>query len=76
MSYKFVIISDKYIEYLRKYETRIMSNKADSRIYYRKYLGIIENSMDSIISYRFHLQNKKIIHKVAKSKMIHLLQFT
>ena len=42
MSYKFVIISDKYIEYLRKYETRVMSNKADSRIYHRKYLGIIE----------------------------------
>ncbi|MBP5438231.1 MAG: type III toxin-antitoxin system ToxN/AbiQ family toxin [Treponema sp.] len=42
MSYKFVVISDKYIEYLRKTETRVMSNKADSRIYHRKYLGIIE----------------------------------
>ena len=42
MSYKFVIISDKYIEYLRKYEKRVMSNKVDSRIYHRKYLGIIE----------------------------------
>ncbi|MBR0486237.1 MAG: type III toxin-antitoxin system ToxN/AbiQ family toxin [Treponema sp.] len=42
MSYKFVIISDKYIEYLRKSETRVMSNKINSRIYHRKYLGIIE----------------------------------
>lgn len=42
MSYKFVIISDKYIEYLRKFETRVMSNKVNSRIYHRKYLGIIE----------------------------------
>lgn len=42
MSYKFVIISDKYIDYLRKTEPRVMSNKADSRVYHRKYLGIIE----------------------------------
>lgn len=42
MSYKFVIISDKYIDYLRKKETRVMSNKNESRIYHRKYLGIIE----------------------------------
>lgn len=42
MSYKFVVISDKYIDYLRKTEMRVMSNKVDSRIYHRKYLGIIE----------------------------------
>ncbi len=42
MSYKFVVISDKYIDYLRRTEPRVMSNKADSRVYHRKYLGIIE----------------------------------
>lgn len=42
MSYKFVLISDKYIDYLRKTEPRVMSNKAESQIYHRKYLGIIQ----------------------------------
>ncbi|MCR5081733.1 MAG: type III toxin-antitoxin system ToxN/AbiQ family toxin [Treponema sp.] len=42
MSYKFVIITDEYINYLRKTETNVMSNKAETRIYHRKYLGIIE----------------------------------
>ena len=42
MSYKFVLITDEYIDYLRKTEPRVMSNKAGERIYYRKYLGIIE----------------------------------
>ena len=42
MSYKFVLISDKYIDYLRKTEPRVMSNKAESRIFHRKYLGIIQ----------------------------------
>lgn len=42
MSYKFVIITDEYINYLRKTEPSVMSNKAESRIYHRKYLGIIE----------------------------------
>ena len=42
MSYKFVLISDKYIDYLRKTEPRVMSNKAESRVYHRKYLGIIQ----------------------------------
>lgn len=42
MSYKFVLISDEYIEYLRKTESRVMSNKVETRIYHRKYLGIIE----------------------------------
>lgn len=42
MAYKFVIITDKYIDYLRKTEPRVMSNKAENRIYHRKYLGIIE----------------------------------
>jgi hypothetical protein len=36
------LISDKYIDYLRKTEPRVMSNKAESRIYHRKYLGIIQ----------------------------------
>ena len=42
MSYKFVVITDKYISYLQKTEPRVMSNKADTRVYHRKYLGIIE----------------------------------
>ena len=42
MSYKFVVITDEYISYPRKSEPRVMSNKADSRVYHRKYLGIIE----------------------------------
>ena len=42
MSYKFVLITDEYIDYLRKTEPRVMSNKAGERIYHRKYLGIIE----------------------------------
>ena len=42
MSYRFVIITDEYINYLRKTEPNVMSNKAETRIYHRKYLGIIE----------------------------------
>ncbi|MBO7122607.1 MAG: type III toxin-antitoxin system ToxN/AbiQ family toxin [Treponema sp.] len=42
MSYKFVVITDEYISYLRKTEPNVMSNKVESRIYHRKYLGIIE----------------------------------
>ena len=42
MSYKFVVINDEYIDYLRKTEPRVMSNKAENRVYHRKYLGIIE----------------------------------
>ena len=42
MSYKVVLITDEYIDYLRKTEPRVMSNKAGERIYHRKYLGIIE----------------------------------
>jgi protein AbiQ len=37
-----VIITDEYINYLRKTEPNVMSNKAETRIYHRKYLGIIE----------------------------------
>ena len=47
MSYKFVLITDEYIDYLRKTEPRVMSNKAGERIYHRKYLGIIEE-LDSV----------------------------
>lgn len=42
MSYKFVLITDEYIDYLRKTEPRVMSNKAGERVYHRKYLGIIQ----------------------------------
>lgn len=42
MSYRFVIVSDEYISYLGKTEKHVMSNKMGTRIYHRKYLGIIE----------------------------------
>lgn len=42
LSYSFVVITDDYIEYLRKEEPHVMSNKADERTYHRKYIGIIE----------------------------------
>ena len=64
---QFVIISDKYIEYLGKSETRVMSNKVGSRIYHRKYLGIIEklNGFNYFIplsspKQKDYLQNGKI----------------
>ena len=36
MSYKFVLITDEYIDYLRKTEPRVMSNKAGERIYMKQ----------------------------------------
>ena len=42
MSYKFVAITDKYISYLQKSEPHVMSNKTETRVYHRKYLGILE----------------------------------
>ena len=41
MSYKFVLITDEYIDYLKKTEPRVMSNKAGERVYMkqRKYWG-------------------------------------
>lgn len=37
-----MLITDEYIDYLRKTEPRVMSNKAGERVYHRKYLGIIQ----------------------------------
>lgn len=34
-------ISDKYIEYLRKFDNRIYDNKEEKRTFERKYLGIV-----------------------------------
>lgn len=34
-------ISDKYIKYLRQFDNRIYDNKEDSRIFDRKYLGVV-----------------------------------
>ena len=42
MNTPFVTIRDDYIAYLQSAEPHIMSNKADSRTYRRKYIGIIE----------------------------------
>ncbi len=43
MDYRFSIISDKYINYLRKTEPHVMMNKElPDRTYHRKYLGLIQ----------------------------------
>ena len=34
-------VSDRYIEYLRKYEPDVYSNKLDNRIHTRKYIGVV-----------------------------------
>ena len=38
---KIYSVSDEYIEYLRKKEPNIYSNKIDNRIHTRKYVGIV-----------------------------------
>ncbi len=37
----FYIVSDEYIAYLSKSESRVMKNKPEERTYHRKYVGII-----------------------------------
>ncbi len=37
-------ISDEYISYLRKKFPRVYSNKEDSRVHTRKYLGVVMES--------------------------------
>ncbi|MBR1714452.1 MAG: type III toxin-antitoxin system ToxN/AbiQ family toxin [Treponema sp.] len=37
----FYVISDAYIDYLSKKNPHVMSNKAESRTYHRKYVGIL-----------------------------------
>lgn len=34
-------VSDKYVEYLRKFDNRVYDNKEELRIHTRKYLGIV-----------------------------------
>ena len=34
-------VSDKYIKYLMQFDNRIYDNKEDSRIYKRKYVGVV-----------------------------------
>lgn len=41
MSLKLYNISDEYINYLRKFDKKVFSNKEDDRKHSRKYLGII-----------------------------------
>ena len=38
---KLYMITDKYINYLKKYDSKVYDNKEDSRIVMRKYLGIV-----------------------------------
>ena len=38
---KIYSVSDEYIEYLRKKEPNVYSNKIDNRIHTRKYIGIV-----------------------------------
>ena len=43
MEYRFSIISDRYIDYLRKADPHVMMNKElPDRTYHRKYLGLIQ----------------------------------
>ena len=37
----FYTVSDKYIEYLSKFDNHVMSNKPQERTYHRKYVGIL-----------------------------------
>ena len=37
----FYTVSDKYIEYLLKFDSHVMSNKPQERTYHRKYVGIL-----------------------------------
>ena len=37
----FFVISDRYIDYLSKSNPHVMSNKAGTRTYHRKYIGIL-----------------------------------
>ena len=41
-TYSFVAVSDNYIAYLQTSEPHVMPNKTNTRIYHRKYIGIIE----------------------------------
>lgn len=34
-------VSDKYIKYLRQFDDKIYDNKEETRLYARKYLGIV-----------------------------------
>ena len=38
---KLYIISDKYINYLRKFDKKVYDNKEDTRKMTRKYLGVV-----------------------------------
>ena len=39
--FKLYSVSDEYVEWLRKYYPNVYSNKIDSRIHSRKYLGVV-----------------------------------
>lgn len=36
-------VSDKYVEYLRKFDNRVYDNKEEMRVHTRKYLGVVLN---------------------------------
>lgn len=40
-NFKLYSVSDKYVEWLRKYLPNVYSNKIESRIHTRKYLGVV-----------------------------------
>ena len=50
MELKLYSISDKYINYLRKFDNKIYDNKEDIRIHTRKYIGVVLN-IDNINYY-------------------------
>lgn len=49
--FKIYSVSDKYVEYLRKEEPNVYSNKVDSRTHTRKYVGIVI----SIADYNYYI---------------------
>lgn len=48
---KIYSISDKYIEYLRKYSPNVYSNKVDNRTHTRKYIGIVIE----LVGYKYYI---------------------
>lgn len=63
-------ISDKYVDYLRKFDNRVYDNKEEIRVHTRKYLGIVLsiNSFNYII-FLFLLQKLQTIMTKIRLKL-------
>ena len=84
----FYIVSDKYIEYLSKIESRVMSNKKNERTYHRKYVGILTklNGFDyfvpmsspkekDFVNGKIKKDNLTTVYMKSKSKLYGTLRF-